>query len=176
MVKKIFSKLKLFFCVRTSDQKRKYLIGKGCKIGIGTRILGPVSCFGTEPYLIEVGENCLFSNGMNFFTHDGGVSVLNNLNKFEDRMDKIGRIKVGNNVYIGCRAIILPNVNIGDNVVIGAGAIVTKDIPSNYVVAGCPAKLIMTIDEYYDKCKDKVYCTAGFTEDSKRKYFEKDIL
>lgn len=49
---------------------------------------------------------------------------------------------IGDNVYIGAGAIIMNPVNIGDNVIIGAGSVVTKDIPSNCVVAGNPAKII----------------------------------
>lgn len=53
-------------------------------------------------------------------------------------------IKIGNNVWIGDKAIILPGVNIGDNSVVGAGAVVTKDVPSYCVVAGNPARIIKT--------------------------------
>lgn len=51
-------------------------------------------------------------------------------------------VKIGNNVWIGGKVIICPGVTIGDNVVIGAGAVVVKDVPSNVVVAGNPAKII----------------------------------
>lgn len=49
---------------------------------------------------------------------------------------------IGNNVWIGTRAIILPGIHVGDGAIIGAGAIVTKDIPENAIVAGNPAKII----------------------------------
>lgn len=53
---------------------------------------------------------------------------------------------IGDNVYIGAESIIMNPVNIGDNVIIGAGSVVTKDIPSNCIVAGNPAKIIRRID------------------------------
>lgn len=73
------------------------------------------------------------------------------------RFDKIGvpinrqgminkPIKIGNNVWIGTKATILSGVTIGDNCIIGANAVVTKDIPSNSVAVGIPAKVVKTID------------------------------
>lgn len=53
-----------------------------------------------------------------------------------------GGIVIGNNVQIGANAIILPRITIGDNVVVGAGSVVTKNIDSNLIVAGIPAKPI----------------------------------
>lgn len=50
--------------------------------------------------------------------------------------------RIGKRCFIGARAIILPGVIIGDEVIIGSGAIVTKNIPSNCIVAGNPAKII----------------------------------
>ena len=61
----------------SSEAKRKYLIKKGAKIGAGTIIHGALNTFGTEPYLIEVGVNCLFAYDVRLITHDGGVNVLN---------------------------------------------------------------------------------------------------
>ena len=55
-------------------------------------------------------------------------------------------VTIGNNVWIGGSSTILPGVTIGDNVVVGAGSVVTKDIPSDVVVAGNPARIIKHID------------------------------
>ena len=64
-------------------------------------------------------------------------------------------VNIGNNVWIGAGAIILPGVSIGDNSVIGAGSVVTKDIPANVVAVGNPCKVLREIDEndikYYNK-------------------------
>ncbi len=67
-------------------------------------------------------------------------------------LDKVGVICVGNNVFIGNNSILLPGVIIGDNYIIGAGSVVSKNVPENSVVAGNPAKVIMSFSEYADKC------------------------
>jgi acetyltransferase-like isoleucine patch superfamily enzyme len=56
-------------------------------------------------------------------------------------------IVIGNNVWIGANAIILPEVTIGDNAIIGAGSVVTHDVEGNCIVAGNPAKIIRRLDE-----------------------------
>lgn len=160
---------------RTSESKVTYLCSQGAQIGKGTRLICSVDAFGTEPYLISVGENCLFSHGVCFFTHDGGVKVLSDLGLFHgERMDIIAPITIGSNVYIGTGAYVLPGVSIGNNVVIGAGAVVTKDIPDNVVAAGVPARIIRTIDEYYANAvaRGVLYPTAKMTPEEKKNFFQ----
>ncbi len=67
----------------------------------------------------------------------------------------IGGVKIGNNVFIGMHTTILKGTNIGDNVIIGANSLVNKDIPSNCVAAGNPIKIIMPLDTYYMKRKER---------------------
>lgn len=168
---KLFEK---YFANRNSASRVKYLRKKGSKIGEKTKLLCSTVCFGSEPYLIEIGDNCLFSSNINLLTHDGGVKVLNHLNYFDGKkMDKVGKIKIGNNCYVGTGAKIMPGVTIGDNVIVGAGAIVTKDVASNLVVAGVPAKVICTIDDFYQKNKDRFYATAGMPHDEKKEFLLK---
>lgn len=62
--------------VYTDEQKCDYLRSLGAKIGNKTRFIGNPS-LGSEPYLVEIGENCLISDNVLFITHDGGVKVLN---------------------------------------------------------------------------------------------------
>lgn len=151
-----------------------FLRKKGMKIGNNCDIAKNIA-IGTEPYLISIGDNVRITQGVEFVTHDGGLWVLRNLGKIEDDIDKFGRIKIGNNVNIGWNVIILPNVTIGENVVIGAGAIVTKDIPSNSVAAGVPAKVIESIDEYYEKNKNNFMKTKKMEYKIKREYLEKNL-
>lgn len=99
----------------------------------------------------------------------GGLWVLRNTDLINSCADKIGVITVGNNVNIGWNAMIMPGVSIGNNVVIGCGAIVTKDVPNNTVVAGVPAKVIETIEEYCEK-KDKIILTKGMSYIEKKEY------
>lgn len=55
---------------------------------------------------------------------------------------RVAKVKIGNDVWIGMRSIILPGITIGNGVVIGAGAVVTKDVPDYAIVAGVPARII----------------------------------
>lgn len=57
-------------------------------------------------------------------------------------------VHIGNNVWIGAGALILPGVTVGDNTVIGAGSVVTKDIPANVVAVGNPCRVLRTIGEH----------------------------
>ena len=69
---------------------------------------------------------------------------------------KIGKIKIGDNVFIGANATVLPNVTIGNNSIIGANSVVTKAPPDNVVVAGNPAKIICDVDSYRNKNEVKM--------------------
>ncbi len=62
--------------------------------------------------------------------------------------DFFGKIKIGNNVYIGNNSLIMPGVTIADDVMIGAGSVVTKSVPKGKIVAGNLAKEICTIEEF----------------------------
>ncbi|MBE7100540.1 MAG: acyltransferase [Clostridiales bacterium] len=116
-------------------------------MGEGCRIYGVVS-WGTEPWIITLGNNVHLTNNIRFINHDGGTLL------FRDRVPDLEITKpitIGNNVYIGNNVLILPGVNIGNDVIIGAGAVVTRDIPDNSVAVGVPARVIKTADEYFEK-------------------------
>lgn len=128
--------------------------------------------FGSEPYLIKIGNHVRISAGVRFITHDGGVWVLRDRLDLKD-VDVFGPITIGNNVHLGANVIIMPNVSIGDNVVIGCGAVVTKNIPSNSVAVGVPAKVIETLDEYEIKVRAKCDFTHSFGSSEKKEYLQK---
>ena len=121
------------------------------KIGVNFR--GKVHLYGhtqwgTEPWIITIGDNVYLTAGAKFITHDGGTLL------FRDRVPDLEITKpivVGNNVYFGNDVTVLPGVTIGNNVIIGYGSIVTKDIPDNSVAAGVPARVIKSMDEYFEK-------------------------
>jgi acetyltransferase-like isoleucine patch superfamily enzyme len=168
--------IKNFLINRSFENKIAYLRKRGCKIGATTRLLCNVNAFGSEPYLVDVGEDCLFSNNVNLFTHDGGVKVLNSLGFFDGKsMDKFGKIKIGNNCFIGNGVKILPGVSIGDNVIIGTGSIVTRDIPSNSVAVGVPAKVLCTIEEYYKNNLHRFYNTTDMDMNQKKAFIQKEF-
>jgi acetyltransferase-like isoleucine patch superfamily enzyme len=143
MIKKILFKLRLSM---SNEYQKPNIYRKYLKVQIGekARFTGSIH-FGSEPFLISIGNHVTLAHNVTFHTHDGGVWI------FRDKHPNIniyGKIKVGNNVFIGSNVIILPNVEIGDNVVIGAGSIVTKSISSNAVAAGNPAKVIRSVKDY----------------------------
>lgn len=125
--------------------------------------------FGSEPYLIKIGDNVRLTEGVKFITHDGGMWVLRNIELLRNA-DKFGEIVIGNNVHVGINTVIMPGVTIGNNVIIGVCSVVTKDIPSNSIAAGVPAKVIGTLDEYYEKNKNIVDFTKDMNPDDKKKY------
>ena len=173
MIRKIKNVIRIKFANKNYKSKIKYLRQQGASIGEGTRVICQVSSFGSEPYLISVGKNCLFSSGIHLITHDGGVKVLSDLGYFQgERMDIIARIVIGDNVYIGTGAYIMPGISIGNNCVIGASAVVTKDIPDNSVAVGIPARVIRTIDEYYQNAvvRQRVFPTARMSAEEKKEY------
>ena len=143
----------LRFKFASSPSKRANLIKKYLNLSMGTgcEVYDKVT-FGSEPYLIDIGDNVRITNGVSFITHDGGTWVLRNTGTAKDA-DLFGKIKVGNNVHIGINSVIMPGVSIGDNVIVGVGAVVTKDVASNTIVGGVPARLIRTMDEYFEKIK-----------------------
>lgn len=106
---RLFSLLKYYInqykVNKTDERKCEWLRSQGAKIGKGTRFVGHAS-LGSEPYLIEIGDDCLISSNVLFGTHDGSIKVLNKAGFFNgQRMDKIARIKIGNNCFLGngCR-------------------------------------------------------------------------
>ena len=105
-------------------------IGNHTRIGIHCTVIGPVC----------IGNNVNLAQGIT-------VTALNH--NFEDttkRIDEQGistkPVVIGDDVWIGANAVILPGVTIGRHVVVAAGAVVTKDVPDNCVVGGVPAKVI----------------------------------
>ena len=122
-------------------------------LGKNVSIVGGAN-FGSEPYLITIGDDTTCSVDWAFVTHDAATRVIRHLPGYNKETVIYGPINVGKNCFIGCRSVILPNVNIGDNCIIGAGSVVNRDIPSNSVAAGVPCKVICTLDEYIEKHKD----------------------
>ena len=124
------------------------------KVGVNfprgrVKLYGKVS-WGSEPWIITLGNNVHITNGVIFITHDGGTLLYRHL---VPDLEITKPIVVGDNVYFGNNVIILPGVKIGSNVIIGAGAVVSRDIPDNSVAVGVPARVIKTADEYFEKIK-----------------------
>ena len=99
---------------------------------------------GVFPWLIEIGKNVIISTNCYILAHDASLATLCGFSK-------IGRVKIGDNVYLGNSVTVLPGVTIGNNVIVGAKSLITKDLKSNSVYAGSPAKYICSLDDFIEK-------------------------
>ena len=143
----------------------KYVDYCGVRHGKNLHVYGKVS-FGSEPWIIQLGDDVHLTNDIRFITHDGGTLL------FRDSVPDLEITKpitVGNRVYIGVNTILLPGVTIGDNVIIGAGSVVTKDLKSNGVYAGNPARYIKSFEEYFDKIQKESLHLGNLTAAEKDK-------
>jgi acetyltransferase-like isoleucine patch superfamily enzyme len=123
----------------------KYARSLGVKIGENCNIA--TKSFGSEPYLISIGNHVQITDGVRFATHGAGWVLRVKHPDF----DCFGKISIGNNVYTWNCAMIMPGVTIGNNVIVGAGSVVTKSISNNSIVGGNPAKLIGNVNAFETK-------------------------
>jgi acetyltransferase-like isoleucine patch superfamily enzyme len=162
VVKKIF-----YFILSLRLGKEYYAKKIGVRIGKGCRIY--TYSFGSEPFLISIGNKVTITKGVTFITHDGSTWLISDK---KGRRYLFRRIEIGDNVFIGMNSIILPGIKIGDNVIIAAGSVLTKSIPSNSVVGGNPAKLISTFESYKSKVLKNYISEDIFNEKIGKDYQE----
>lgn len=140
----------LDFLSKLRDRWRlRQALKSGLKMGRSVRIIGRQD-FGSEPYLIEIGDYVTVSSNVTFLTHDGATWVFRRRPDYEG-LQRFGRIKIGSNCFIGAGAIIMPGVRIGNDCVIGAGSVVTRSVPDGSVVVGSPARYVCSYDEYVER-------------------------
>lgn len=148
---KFINKVKKIYYTSSSKRFIKYLRNCGVKIGEDCvfRNVKTTRIDVTRPSLIEIGNNVDMNHNFQIMTHDWASGVFKNV--FYNILPSSGKVKIGNNIYFGTDVIVLKGVSIGDNCVIAAGSIITKDIPSNSVAAGAPARVLCTLEDYYKK-------------------------
>lgn len=151
--------IKEFLYRLRDDYTTEKLIAMGMKVGKNFKrlhgtILDPGHC-----WLIEIGDNVTIAPRVHILCHDASTKAFLNYTK-------IGRVTIGDNVFIGTESVVLPGVSIGSNVVIGANSTVTHSIPDNSVAFGSPARVVCTLTEYLQKeqirmasapCYDETY-------------------
>ena len=134
----LFDSIYKLLLLKVSEERRnKYLRRQGVQIGKNCKV--HTVSFSTEPYLVQIGDNARVTSGTIFITHDGAVHCF----REEIGGGIFGRIKLGNNVFVGTSCIILLNTTIGNNCIIGAGSVVRGQFPDDSVIVGNPAKVIM---------------------------------
>ena len=164
MIKKVFYRFLYFFKLRSSVKIARDIgvtIGQNCKF-----LDDPVAMFGTEPYLIKIGDHVELTHGVKLITHDGSVWTLREKEQYKN-VDFMAPIVIGNNVFVGMNSLILPGTTIGNNVIIGAGSVVKGVIPDNTVYAGVPARFIKTFDAFEDSKKGQLLETKNISSKNK---------
>ena len=131
------------------EQSIDKLINRGMTVGTNLKIMGGCIIDPSHCWHISIGNDVILAPRVHILAHDASTKL------FLDHT-KVANVKIGNRVFIGAGSIVLPGVNIGDDVVIGAGSIVSKNIPSNSVAVGNPAKVICTLAEYIQTQKNQM--------------------
>ena len=134
------------------------LISMGMKVGENFGRLNGVILDPSHCWLITIGNNVTMAPRVHVLAHDASTKQFLGYTK-------IGRVNIGDNVFVGAESVILPNVNIGNNVIIGANSTVTKDIPDNSVAVGSPARVMCSLDEYLEKEKKEKEFSPYFGEE-----------
>ncbi len=138
-----------FYLLRMGGVK----VGKGCKV-FNTRNV----CIEADPVLLEIGDYCKITQGVTIITHDYSRSVLRRV--YGQIIGDGAPVIIGNNVFIGINSIILMGTRLGDNTIVGAGSVVKGTFPDNVVIAGTPAKVICTLQEFKEKRERQMFAEA----------------
>lgn len=140
MLKKLISQLR-------GEINLQKLVNRGLVVGRNFKMMGQCIIDPSHCWHIRIGDNVTFAPKVHVLAHDTST-------KYFTGYTKVSNVTIGNNVFIGAGSILLPGVTIGDNVIVGAGSIVTKNVDSNCVIAGNPAKIISSLDDYIKKIKE----------------------
>lgn len=144
----------------------------GVKFGDNCRFIGTPR-WGSEPWLIEIGNHVELSFDVTFITHDGATWVFRDQDRYKNVI-RYGKIIIEDNCFIGAMTTILPGVTIGRNSIIGACSLVNSDIKPDSVYAGVPAKRICSTAEYAEKCLDQTpnYDRSAYQRNKKKVLME----
>lgn len=147
--------LKEFLMKLRGQTTTKELIRHGLTVGshFSRRNDCKIDC--SHAYMITIGDHVTLAGGVVILAHDAST-------KMHLGYTKIAPVTIGNRVFIGEKAIVMPGVSIGDNSIIGAGSVVTKSIPAGSVAAGNPARVIGLTDAYIEKHRVRIETAPKF--------------
>lgn len=138
------------FCRPGGDEWAEFHRARGTFFAMGEHCSIQLDAHVSDPKFVRMGNNVRLSS-CSVFGHDGSVNMLNRA--FGLKLDRVGRIDIRDNVYVGHGAIVLPGVTIGPNAIVAAGAVVTRDVPPGAVVGGVPARVVGTVEETVARLK-----------------------
>jgi len=113
----------------------------GSNITVGARTFVNYNLTALDVAAITIGEDCQIGPNVQLLTPTHPLEP----GPRRDKLEAARPIVIGDNVWLGGGAIVLPGVTIGDNSVIGAGAVVTRDVPANVVAVGNPARPVRNV-------------------------------
>ena len=134
-----------------SQAYKQYLRKHGVIIGEHTEIYAPnnVTIDIRKPGLIRIGDYCSITKDVTILAHDYSISVVRK--QYGQFVGGSLPVTIGDNCFIGVKSTILMGTTIGNNCIIGCNSVVKGVFPDNVVIAGNPAKIICSIEEYYEK-------------------------
>ena len=151
----------------------QYFRTQGVEIGEGVEIFGAsLFTFGSEPYLVSIGNRVTISHDVDFITHDGGLRVARD--KYPNAYI-YGRIRIEDRCFLGAHCVLLPGATVGEGSVIGSGSIVTGEIPPGVVATGMPAKPVKTVEEYIEAKRHLWIDTGGLNAHAKRELLRRRL-
>jgi maltose O-acetyltransferase len=130
-------------------------LGRGVYIAPGT-LIDPRHC-----WLVSIGDESVLGPRVHILAHDAST-------KPHLGYTRIGAVRIGRKVFVGAGSVILPDVTIGDHAIIGAGSVVRRDVPPGTVVAGNPAEVVGSTEEYLSRHRQLMsrrprFGRAGYT-------------
>lgn len=138
-----------------------YTVERLVKMGLTVgKNFNPQLGFDLDPshcWLITIGDDVCFAPDVRILAHDASMHQFLGYTK-------IGRVTIGNRVFIGAGSTVLPGVTIGDDAIIGAGSVVTKSIPAGEVHAGNPARFICKTADFVAKHQAAMECAPAYDE------------
>lgn len=148
-LQKIFSAMYKYGKAYEDRNYLNKLKNRGLQVGKNLKILNDVIIDDSHCWHITIGDDVTLAPRVHILAHDAST-------KTHIGYTKIGKVVIGDRVFIGASSIVMPGITIGDDVIIGSGSVVTKDIPSGMVVAGNPVKIIMSTEEFMEKRKKEM--------------------
>lgn len=132
-----------------------WLVKQGLIVGRNFVMLEDVVIDPNHLWHIVIGNDVTLAPRAHILAHD--ASTKRHLGR-----TRIGKVAIGDRVFVGASTVILPGVTIGSDVIIGAGSIVTEDIPSGVVAAGNPASVLCSLTEFLERRSAEMASSPNF--------------